>query len=150
MSLRLDRIDSVPLEADKFSFEFRSWLGVLVDNLNYSLQRLETLLVPTNISTTSYTANIDTSYIIGNALQTTVTCPLIADIGSIVEIIGRGAGGWILKPNTGQTIKVPSVNASAGTSITSAHQYDVITIQCIVADTTWTVVNQQTTGFVIV
>lgn len=150
MALFLDAIDSVPLEADKFSDEFKAWLTVLVDNINYSFNQIQGLIIPIALETTSITANVDTNYLVSNAAQTTITCPLTAAKGSIITVLGMGAGGWILKPNTGQTIKVPSINASAGTSITSANQYDVISIQCIVDNTTWVVINAQTTGFTIV
>lgn len=41
MSIILERIDPVPLEADNFSVEFSSWLSVLSDSLNALIQQLE-------------------------------------------------------------------------------------------------------------
>lgn len=37
----LDRIDAVPLQDDNFSFEFNSWVSVLVDSLNDTLQNIQ-------------------------------------------------------------------------------------------------------------
>lgn len=89
-----------------------------------------------NISGTTQAAAVNTGYVIGNASQTTVTLPTTAALGSVVAIQGQGAAGWILAPGAGQTIKVGG--ASAGTSITSAAQYDTIQVVCVVANTTWT------------
>jgi hypothetical protein len=38
MSTFLDRIDSVSLAGDDFSFEFNSWLSVLIDTLNETIR----------------------------------------------------------------------------------------------------------------
>jgi len=54
MSFFLDRIDSVPGQNEDFSFEFSSWLAVLVDTLNENLLDLERIV---NLFTSqSYTA----------------------------------------------------------------------------------------------
>lgn len=39
--LFLDRIDSVPLEDDEFSFSFNSWVSVTVDTLNEDIQDIQ-------------------------------------------------------------------------------------------------------------
>lgn len=44
MSIFLDRIDSVPLYDDEFSFNFSSWLSVLVDTLNETIVELQNQL----------------------------------------------------------------------------------------------------------
>jgi hypothetical protein len=96
-------------------------------------------------SSTPITAAVNTGYYITDASQVTITLPAVAAAGSIVAIAGNGAGGWILQPGSGQTIKV--INVSAGTSITSAEQYDCIEVICVVANTTWVARNFVTTGF---
>lgn len=37
----LDRIDSVPLEDDEFSFSFNSWVSVMVDTINEDLADIQ-------------------------------------------------------------------------------------------------------------
>lgn len=96
-------------------------------------------------SGTTQAAAVNTAYVISNASQTTVTLPATAPLGSVVGIAGSGAGGWILAPNSGQTIKV--IGVSAGTSITSAEQYDTIFVVCVVANTTWVAYSFTTSGF---
>lgn len=41
MTLFLDRIDAAPLNSEKFSFEFNSWVSVLVDSLNENLADIQ-------------------------------------------------------------------------------------------------------------
>jgi hypothetical protein len=41
MSVFLDRVNSVPSPGDGFSFEFNSWLSVLVDTLNETLSLIQ-------------------------------------------------------------------------------------------------------------
>ena len=89
----------------------------------------------TAASSTPITAAVNTGYYITDASQVTITLPATAAAGSIVAIVGTGAGGWILAPGSGQTIKV--LSQSASTSITSASQYDCIEVVCTVANTTW-------------
>jgi len=90
-----------------------------------------------NISGTTQAAAVNTGYVIGNASQTTVTLPSTAALGDRVAIAGKGAGGWILAANTGQTIQVGATASTTAGSVTSAHQYDAIEVVCITANTTW-------------
>ena len=96
---------------------------------------------------TPVTAVINTGYYVTDASQVTFSLPTTAAAGSVVKIVGNGAGGWILQPGAGQTIKV--LSASASTSITSAEQYDCIEVLCTVANTTWVTMSMVTTGFTI-
>ena len=54
MAIFLDRIDAVPLNGDKFSFEFNSWAAVMVDTLNEDLSDVQNAL--NLFSAPSYTA----------------------------------------------------------------------------------------------
>jgi hypothetical protein len=101
------------------------------------------------VSGTTQAAAVNSGYVIQNASQTTVTLPATAAIGSIVIVTGLGAGGFILAANTGQTIKMAANTTSSGGSLTSAEQYDCVTVVCVVANTTWAVTSGITTGFTI-
>lgn len=105
------------------------------------------IILWTSISGTTQSAAINSAYVVSNAAQTTITLPVTAPLGSVVAIAGNGAGGWILVPGAGQTIKV--LTASASVSVTSAEQYDCIEVVCVVANTTWVARNMVTTGFTI-
>lgn len=148
-TLHLERLDSVPLEGNPLTFELRQWLTTLVDNLNTTISTIEGLLVgPVVFGGTSTTVALNSFNISSNAAQTTFTLPSVAPVGSIVTIVGAGAGGWVLKPAAGQTIKV--IANTANVSITSTGQYQTISVVCIEENTTWESFSSQTTGFTIV
>lgn len=91
------------------------------------------------VAGTTQAAVINHGYVIQNASATTVTLPATAPLGSMVQVQGLGAGGWILAAGAGQTIQLgASVTSTAG-SLTSSNRYDVVQVVCIVADTTWSV-----------
>lgn len=148
MGLFLDRINAAPLANESFSFEFNTWVSILVDTMNEILQQIEDSSVSRETSSaTAVNAENNTQYVVGNAALTTYDCPATCEVGDIIEIVGQGAGGWVLRPAVGQTIKV--VASSAGTSIASTNRYDCISIVCVVANTTWVTRNSQTAGFTI-
>lgn len=92
-----------------------------------------------NVAGTTQAAAINTGYVIGNASQTTVTLPATAALGSVVAIQGKGAAGWVLTANAGQTIQVGQSATSSGGTVTSAANFDAIQVVCITANTTWAV-----------
>jgi len=58
--------------------------------------------IPTNSTTVQ--ATIDTGYLLTNSQLVTVTLPTSPHPGDIVRISGAGAGGWLVKENSGQSI----------------------------------------------
>jgi hypothetical protein len=96
-----------------------------------------------DVSGTTQAAVVNQGYIISNASQTTVTIPATAPEGSTFAIAGKGAAGWILQANTGQTIHFGNAATSAAGSLTSTNQYDSVTIVCITANTTFAVIAAQ-------
>jgi len=66
--------------------------------------------VPSN----SIQAVRDTGYLLQSSNLTTVTLPASSSLltGDIVRITGAGSGGWIIAPNTGQTIYGNFLNVS--------------------------------------
>lgn len=100
-----------------------------------------TSLIWNDVSGTSQAAAVNNGYIISNASATTVTLPLTAAEGSVVAIAGKGAAGWILTANTGQTIKVGNQTTSTAGTLTSSNLYDCVEVVCVTANTTWVVRN---------
>lgn len=156
MAILLDRVNTATVLNDNFTFEFTQWVANTVDTLNEIINDIEPTLVsfeltPNNVAAVDVTTN--STYVPTNTAQTVYTLPntTSADIGSIVEIIGSGSGGWqiVVYPASGQTIQVSSVPATAVASITSANQYDTIKIR-LVSATNWVTVSSETTGFAIV
>ena len=153
MSILLDRINTATVINDDFTFEFTQWVANTVDTLNEIINSIEPTLVsfeitPNTVSAVNVTTN--STYVPTKSTQTVYTLPTTTadDIGSTVEIIGSGSGGWQILSN-GSTIQVSSVPATASTSITSANQYDTIKIR-LVSATNWVTVSSETTGFTIV
>ena len=102
-----------------------------------------------NIAGTTQTAVVNTGYVVSNAAQTTITLPVTAPLGSIVEITGSTtATSWVLTPGAGQTIQIGSVQAA--TSVTSNNQWDSIRVVCVLDNTTWVMLSSVTNEFAIV
>jgi hypothetical protein len=90
-----------------------------------------------DVSGTSQAAVVNNGYVISNSAQTTVTLPATAAEGSRVAVQGKGAAGWILAANTGQTIHLGSSASSVAGSLTSTNLWDTVTVVCVTANTTW-------------
>lgn len=100
-------------------------------------------LIWNDVSGTTQAAVVNNGYIISNASQTTVTLPATAAEGSVFAIAGKGAAGWILQMNTGQTCHFGSVASTSAGSLTSTNLYDSVTIVCVTANTTFVVIAAQ-------
>jgi hypothetical protein len=100
-------------------------------------------LVWNDVSGTTQTAVVNNGYIISNASQTTVTIPATAAEGSVFAVQGKGAGGWILAMNTGQTCHFGNSATSSAGSLTSTNQWDSVAIVCVTANTTFAVTTVQ-------
>lgn len=148
MTVSLDKINAAPLRGENFTFDFNTWVSVLVDTLNETIRKLQENIVSfETVTNTSQSVEVNTQYIVGNAATTTFELPDTATVGDEVQIVGLGAGGWVLEPGAGQTIKV--LASSAAVSVASTNRYDCISIVCVEEDTTWVTRNSQTAGFTI-
>jgi hypothetical protein len=94
-----------------------------------------------NVSGTSQSAAINNGYITNNVSLCTVTLPSTAAVGSIVAIVGNGAGGWLFAQNASQVVNFGNAPTTTGTggSLASVNRYDCVEVICTVANTTWTV-----------
>ncbi len=92
------------------------------------------------------------NYIADRATLVTFALPVAASLGSIIEIAGLGAGGWIITQGTGQLIHVGSLATTSGATgtLASTNRYDTIRLMCIVANTIFTVLSGVTSGYTIV
>lgn len=95
------------------------------------------------VSGTSQSAAVNNGYITNNASLVTVTLPSSASVGDMVEIAGKGAGGWKVAQNSGQVIHMDGVDSTTGTggSLTSTVRYDAVRLLCITANTDWLVLS---------
>ncbi len=92
------------------------------------------------------------NYIANRATLITFALPAAAAVGSIIEIAGLGAGGWIISQGAGQQILVGSSATTPGATgtLASTNRYDTIRLMCVTANTIFTVLSGVTTGFTIV
>ena len=94
------------------------------------------------VTATSQAAAINTGYIINASALSTITLPAAAAVGSLLEIVGIGAGGWRLGQVAGQQVVFGNISSTAGAAgqLNSTHQRDCIRLVCVTQDTTWQVV----------
>lgn len=92
---------------------------------------------------TSATMSVDNGYIANNAGLVTLTLPTTAAVGSIVRVVGKGAGGWRIAQNASEIIHFGASDTTTGVGgyLEFTQQYDAVELVCIVADTEWVVIS---------
>ena len=95
----------------------------------------------TVVTGTTQAMAVNSGYISNNAGLVTLTLPSTAAVGSIIQMQGLGAGGWQIAQNSSQLIHIGSQVTTTGVSgfLASTNQYDSLTLLCVVANTTFTV-----------
>lgn len=97
-------------------------------------------IVWNDVTLTSATMAIDNGYVANNAGLVTLTLPTVAAFGTVLTILGKGAGGWtIAQNNPSQQIVIGNKTSTAGSggSVSSNNQNDSISLVCTVANTVW-------------
>lgn len=95
----------------------------------------------TEVTGTSQAMVADNGYVANNAGVVTLTLPVTASFGTVIRVLGKGAGGWTIAQNAGQQIHVGSSATTVGATgtVSSTNQYDGIGLLCITANTVWSV-----------
>jgi hypothetical protein len=86
----------------------------------------------------------NTSYVADTAGLLTFNMPALVPFGTVINIAGNGAGGWLVQLNAGQTAHIGSVATAVGGVIRAAapaNQYSCISLLCTAANTTFVVIN---------
>lgn len=80
---------------------------------------------------------VNNGYVANNGALVTLTLPASAAFGDILRVAGKGAGGWLIAQNAGQTIHFGTSDTTpgAGGSLASTQQYDAVELLCITANT---------------
>jgi hypothetical protein len=80
-------------------------------------------------------------YVANNAGLVTLTLPTVSVLGDELSIIGKGAGGWLIAQNAGQSIVfgADTTTVGVGGSLASTQAADSIYLVCTTANTVWTV-----------
>ena len=93
----------------------------------------------TDQTTTPVTIVKSNGYFANNAGLVTLNMPATAAVGDTFYISGKGAGGWLLRMNTGQVVNLGSSPSTSAGSLASTNQFDSITVVCQTANTTFNV-----------
>lgn len=127
------------------SLGFGTATQVLTSNgpaISPTWQTASSSLLPwTEVTGTSQAAAINNGYILNNAGLVTVTLPSTFAIGSIIRLGGKGAGGWSVVANAGDTIHFGNQDTSAGGSLSSTNRYDTVELVAITANSDWLVLD---------
>lgn len=105
----------------------------------------------TEVTTVTQAMAVNNGYLANNAAPVVLTLPATSALFSIFEVVGKGAGGFKIEQNAGQTIiwdATSSTTTGVGGYIESTDIYDKVRIMCTVADTTFTVVGSKGNIFV--
>lgn len=98
----------------------------------------------TEVTATGPTAlSVNEGVVANNGSQVNLTLPATAAVGDIIRIAGKGAGGFQIQQNAGQTIHFAGSSSTTGTggSITSTIQYNAIELVCTTANTDFVVIS---------
>jgi len=95
----------------------------------------------TNVTGGSQLMSPNNGYIANNASQVVFGLPNTAAIGTVLAVVGAGAGGWEISQSAGQTIHLESTSTTTGTggSLVSTNRYDSLELLCTTANTDWVV-----------
>lgn len=103
------------------------------------------------VSGTSQAMLSNNGYIADNGALVTLTLPATSTVGDEIDVIGKGAGGWLVQCGGGQTIVIGSSTTSAGGSVASTNAKDSYSMICTEANIEWTVLcGPQSAGLTIV
>lgn len=79
------------------------------------------------VTGTTQAMAVNTGYIANNASLVTFTAPATWAVGDQVAVIGKGAGGWGIVFNSGQSARIGSVSSTTTTgSVVSSNRYDSV------------------------
>lgn len=93
----------------------------------------------TVVTGASQNMSVNNGYISNNAGLVTLNLPPSSAVGDEIDVIGKGAGGWLVQCGVGQTIVLGSSTTTSAGSLASTNAKDSFYMICTVADTEWTV-----------
>jgi len=98
------------------------------------------------VTGTTQAAAVNNGYITNNAGLVTVTLPATASVGSVVRIMGLGAGGWKLAQNASQYVRWDEstvTTTGVGGSLDSTDDHDAVELLCTVTNNGWSVLSSK-------
>ena len=94
----------------------------------------------TEVTSTTKAMVSDNGYIANNSSEVVFTLPTTAAVGAVINVVGKGSGGWKIEQNAGQSINIGDTASTSGTggNVSSTNQHDSLQLLCVTADTLWT------------
>ena len=94
----------------------------------------------TEVTSTTKAMVSDNGYIANNSSEVVFTLPTTAAVGTVINVVGKGSGGWKIEQNAGQNINIGDTASTAGTggNVSSTNQHDSLQLLCVTANTVWT------------
>jgi hypothetical protein len=85
----------------------------------------------------------DNGYVANDAALVTLTLPATSALGGVIEVTGKGAGGWSIAQGAGQQINFGASSTTVGVagSLSSATALDSVKLVCITANLEWNVLS---------
>lgn len=118
---------------------------VMVDSGNQltTASSVQVIYPTTNVTGSTVTLVPGYIYTMNDAVLSTASLPTTASLGTMIYIAGNGAGGWIISQSAGQQINSTAHSTTSGATgtLASGGRYDSVTLCCVVANTTWSIVS---------
>lgn len=91
------------------------------------------------VTGTSASMAINSGYVANNAGLVTLTLPATAAFGSVIQVSGKGSGGWLIAQPAGVSINFGASVTTTGVtgSLASTLRYDTVELLCVTQDTQW-------------
>lgn len=118
--------------------------GISISNAggNLTISSTAQPIIWSTVTANTQAMAVQNGYINSGSALCTYLLPATAAIGQEVHVLGLGAGGWTVTQNAGQSMIYGDTTTTVGTggSFSSQLPSDYIILRCIVANTTWKVV----------
>lgn len=85
---------------------------------------------------------VDNGYVTNSASQVQLLLPVTSPFGSVIEVVGKGSGGWIIQQNAAQAILELATTSTPGVTgtVQASEPGSTVRMVCITANTTWRIV----------
>jgi len=123
---------------------FNGWLSSSDTNVQSALDTLDDSQRCT-ATAISATLVINQGFVTTDAGLATLTLPTTAKVGDTIEVVGQGAGGWLIAQNANQMIHFNSATTTTGGggSLASTVRYNCVKLMCVVANLEFTVTSSE-------
>jgi sugar lactone lactonase YvrE len=119
------------------AYSWLNWLDGWATDTDAAIAELTTT---TTVVTANTTAAVSNHYFVDSATRKKITLPSTFAVGDEIRITGMGAGGWMIKPATGDSIYDSAGSIpSGGTAIFNDQQYTSISLEANSANNSWVV-----------